>query len=50
MKTVLIFGVNGRIGSAICKACQEYDYKVIGSDIVGLEEFYVNHSKEALHS
>ena len=46
MKTVFIFGANGRIGSALCKACQENDYEVIGSDVVELDKFYKNHSKK----
>lgn len=49
MKTVFIFGINGRIGSAICKACQDEGYKVIGADIVELEKFYKNHSKNVFY-
>ncbi len=45
MKTVLVFGANGRIGSAICKACQGR-YEVIGVDVVETGEFYENNSQK----
>ena len=45
MKTVLVFGANGRIGSAVCKACQGR-YEVIGVDVVETGEFYENNSKK----
>lgn len=49
MKTVLIFGANGQIGSAICKACLECNYEVIGIDIVEKEKFYKVYSKKIIY-
>ncbi len=45
MNTVMVFGANGRIGSAICKACQ-VNYEVIGVDVVETSKFYENNSKK----